>query len=193
MPGRQPIVVAPYDAELYGHWWYEGPEFLEALFRKLHVEQSQVLAATPWEYLERQPRLQVVEPSASSWGYQGYHEVWLNPSNDWVYRHLHKASDRMVELANANPDPGGALRRALDQAARELLLAQSSDWAFIMKTGTMVDYAVRRTREHIARFWRLERMAAQGRVEEPALAALEARDCVFPELDFRVYRSDHAF
>ncbi len=193
MPGRQPIVVAPYDAELYGHWWYEGPEFLEALFRKLHAEQSQVLAATPWEYLERQPRLQVVEPSASSWGYQGYHEVWLNPSNDWVYRHLHKASDRMVELANANPDPGGALRRALDQAARELLLAQSSDWAFIMKTGTMVDYAVRRTREHIARFWRLERMAAQGRVEEPALAALEARDCVFPELDFRVYRSDHAF
>jgi 1,4-alpha-glucan branching enzyme len=193
MPGRQPIVVAPYDAELYGHWWYEGPEFLEALFRKLHTEQNQVAVATPWEYLERQPRLQVVEPSASSWGYLGYHEVWLNPANDWIYRHLHKAADCMVELANANPHPPALGRRALNQAARELLLAQSSDWAFIMKTGTMVDYAVRRTREHIARFWGLKRMLSQGSVNQPYLAALEARDLVFPEMDFRVYRGDATF
>src|SRR5206468_5158172 len=143
-----PLSVAPYDAELFGHWWFEGPEFINLLLRKLHYDQQAVKTTTAREYLEQYPNSQVAEPVLSSWGYKGYCEVWLEGSNDWVYPHLHEGADRMVELAQANPSPSPLQRRALNQAARELLLAQSSDWAFIMKTGTMVEYANDRARVH---------------------------------------------
>ncbi|MFQ5599903.1 MAG: glycoside hydrolase family 57 protein, partial [Candidatus Krumholzibacteriia bacterium] len=133
--GKEPIVVSPYDAELFGHWWFEGPQFLDYLFRKIHFDQNALQTTTPYEYLQRHPRNQVATPSFSSWGYKGYAEVWLEGSNDWIYRHLDRAARTMAELASAHPDASGVLERALNQAARELLLAQSSDWAFIMKTG----------------------------------------------------------
>ena len=132
--GRPPLVVSPYDAELFGHWWFEGPDFLNFLFRKMHFDQDVVKPITPPEYLERFPDLQVAQPPMSTWGDKGYAEVWLNEGNDWIYRHLDKAAERMVELARRFQHPNDLERRALNQAARELLLAQSSDWAFIMKT-----------------------------------------------------------
>src|SRR5437867_2441585 len=133
MDGRPALIVAPYDAELFGHWWFEGPDWINYLLRKLHFDQNTVKAITVPEYLDQFPKLQVAQPTLSSWGYKGYNEVWLEGSNDWIYRHLHEGADRMVELAQANPNPSPLHRRALNQAARELLLAQSSDWAFIMK------------------------------------------------------------
>jgi 1,4-alpha-glucan branching enzyme len=185
--GIKPIIVSPYDAELFGHWWYEGPEWIEFLMRKLRFDQSTIQPITPSEYLERHPKLQVLEPSMSSWGWKGYNEVWLEGSNDWIYPHLHIMADRMVELANRAPDAQGLMRRALNQAARELLLAQSSDWAFIMKTGTMVEYALKRTKDHIGRFDRLYNDITVGRVNEQWLAEVESRDNIFPDVDYRSY------
>jgi 1,4-alpha-glucan branching enzyme len=184
---KKPIIVAPYDAELYGHWWYEGPMFLDFLFRKLHYDQKTVKPITPSEYLEKNPRNQVSTPTMSSWGYKGYCEHWLDGSNDWIYRHLHKASERMSELANSYPNASGLLRRALNQALRELLLAQSSDWAFIMKTGTVVQYAVKRTKDHILRFTRIYDDIKANRVDEGWLSDIEYKDNVFPEIDYRVH------
>ena len=185
---RQPIIVSPYDAELYGHWWYEGPEFLNFLFRKIHHDQNELDLCTPLEYLEKYPRNQVATPSFSSWGHKGYSEVWLEGSNDWVYRHLLKAAERMVELANTHRHEGDILKvRALNQCARELLLAQSSDWAFIMKTRTMVEYAVKRTKDHILRFTDLYFMLRENRVDAAALADMEWRDNPFADIDFRIY------
>ncbi|MEK7733728.1 MAG: 1,4-alpha-glucan branching protein domain-containing protein, partial [Planctomycetota bacterium] len=154
---RKPLIVAPYDAELFGNWWHEGPYWINFLFRKIAFDQKTIALITPMEYLERYPVNQVSTPSYSSWGYKGYNEYWLNEKNDWIYRHLHKAAERMVELAKAYPQTNGnvMLTRGLNQAARELLLAQSSDWAFIMKTGTMVEYAVKRTKEHLFNFNKL--------------------------------------
>jgi 1,4-alpha-glucan branching enzyme len=183
---RPPIVVSPYDAELFGHWWYEGPNFLDFLFRKIHFDQDTIEPITPMEYLERHPVNQAATPSFSSWGHKGYAEVWLEGSNDWIYRHLHAAADRMVELANRFPDERDNLKvRALTQAARELLLAQSSDWAFIMKTNTMVPYAERRTREHLLWFNDLYEMLMRGEIDESRLRTFEWRDSIFPELDYR--------
>lgn len=185
---RPPLVVSPYDAELYGHWWYEGPDFLNYLFRKIHYDQKVVDLITPSEYLERFPTNQVAVPSLSSWGYKGYCEVWLEGSNDWIYRHLHKAADRMVELANTRCNTKDQREsRALNQAARELLLAQSSDWAFIMKTRTMVDYANKRTKDHVMRFTDLYYMLRNGAIDENYLRDLEWKDNIFPSIDFRVY------
>src|SRR5262245_9534215 len=129
--GQPPIVVSPYDAELFGHWWFEGPDFLNFLFRKMHYDQDLVRPITAPEFLERHPECELTQPPFCTWGAKGYAEVWLNPGNDWIYPHLDMAAERMVELARRFADPDPRVRRALNQAARELLLAQASDWAFI--------------------------------------------------------------
>ncbi len=184
---RPPIVVSPYDAELYGHWWYEGPLFLNDLFRQLHFDQGVVEPVTPGDYLDRHPTNQVATPSLSSWGQKGYAEFWCNESNAWTYRHVHVAAERMVELARRAPAANGLERRTLNQAARELLLAQSSDWTFIMSTGTTVPYATRRFNEHIVRFTRLYESLKGGRVDEAYVAELEGKDNIFPQVDYRIY------
>jgi len=185
---RPPVIVSPYDAELFGHWWYEGPIFLGDLFRQMHHDQNRLEPITPGDYLERHPTNQRATPCPSSWGLKGFNEQWLNESNAWTWPHVHAAGERMVELAHrhaATDDP--LTRRALDQAARELMLAQSSDWAFIMATGTTVPYANRRFNEHIACFNRLHEQLAGGEVSEELVTDLEARHNIFPDLDFRVY------
>ncbi len=184
---RKPIIISPYDAELFGHWWFEGPQWLDYLIRKITFDQSVIKLITPGDYLEIYPKNQVSVPSQSSWGYRGYNEVWLEGSNDWIYRHLHKAADRMVELATLFPEAHGDLARALNQAAREVLLLQSSDWAFIMKTGTMVDYAVKRTKTHLNRFHKLYDQIKYNRIDPAYLNKLEGLDNLFPNIDYRIY------
>ncbi len=184
---RPPVIVAPYDAELYGHWWYEGPMFLDYLIRKIYFDSKTLELTTAPHYLSQQPHVQPAEPSFSSWGYKGYAEVWLEGSNDWIYRHLHAISAKMEELARRFEHPGHLERRALNQAAREVLLAESSDWAFIMKTGTMVPYAVFRTREHVLRFLRLYDQLLAGKIDEAQLHEIESRDNIFPDINYRAY------
>jgi 1,4-alpha-glucan branching enzyme len=187
MAGRPALIVAPYDAELFGHWWFEGPDWINFLLRKLHYDQQTVKTITVPEYLDRHPKLQVSQPNMSSWGYKGYCEVWLEGSNDWIYRHLHEDSDRMTELARQFPTPAPLQRRALNQAARELLLAQSSDWAFIMKTGTMVEYAKQRTLTHVLNFNHLYEQLRKNELDDGWLAEVERRHNLFPDIDYRVY------
>jgi 1,4-alpha-glucan branching enzyme len=184
---RQPIIVAPYDAELYGHWWYEGVDWLNFVIRKIACDQDTVRLTTPMEYLGMYPKNQMAYPSESSWGNKGYAEVWCNGTNDWIYRHLHEAAWRMTEAARKYPTPDDNLRRALNQMARELLLAQSSDWAFIMNSGTMVEYAVKRTKEHI---WRLNKLyddINNLRLDMGFLADIEYKDNIFPNIDYKIY------
>jgi len=187
MENRPALIVAPYDAELFGHWWFEGPDWINFLLRKIHWDQETVKTITVPEYLDQFPKLQVSKPSFSSWGYKGYAEVWLEGSNDWIYRHLHENSDRMVEMAQHYSNPSAVQRRALNQAARELLLAQSSDWAFIMKTGTMVEYARERTRVHVLNFNHLYDEIKSDRVDEGWLNEIERRHNLFPDIDYRIY------
>lgn len=189
---RQPIVVAPYDAELFGHWWYEGPTFLDMLLRKIFYDQDTLATITPSEYLELYSDYQVCELPMSSWGRGGYADVWLRGENDWVYPALHFAEQRMVELANQHPNADGVIRSALNQAGRELMLAQSSDWAFIMDSKTMVDYAAKRTKHHINRFFRLCNMLETNRLNVQWLQTLEEIDNLFPNMDYQVYQSHYS-
>ncbi len=183
--GRPPVIVAPYDAELFGHWWFEGPIFLEALFRAM--AGSEVPLTHGPDVLARDGALQTLEPAASSWGDKGYYEVWLNGTNDWIYRHQRVAEERMAELARREAK-SELERRALNQAAREILLLQSSDWAFIMDTGAVAPYAHKRFKEHTLRFTRLWDMIGRGAVDGEYLADCEGKDSIFQEIDYRVFR-----
>ncbi len=216
---KPPIVLCPYDAELYGHWWYEGPYWLYILFKKIYYDECNFELITPSEYMDKYPEIQQCQPCRSSWGANGYSEVWLNPSNDYAHKHLHTAGDRMCELAykfrysydtlnnldnqikelKKEKKPITSITssskyrntklqvRALNQAARELLLAQSSDWLFIITNNTMVDYAHRRIKDHIGRFTRLYNELNSGKIDRKFLSEIEEKDCVFPDIDYRIY------
>jgi 1,4-alpha-glucan branching enzyme len=185
---RPPIIVAPYDAELFGHWWYEGPEFLDFLARKLCNEQKILELITPGEYLHRHPTNQIATPGASSWGEEGYWRVWLNETNEWIYPHLQITQEWMTTLAQRYPSATGLKARALRQAARELLLAQASDWPFILRAGTSPDYARRRVKDHLLRFIALHEMLTTTAVDEKWLAEIESRDNLFPDVDWTYWK-----
>ncbi len=177
-----PIVLSPFDAELFGHWWFEGPEFLDLLLRKAAYDQQAFKLTTPTRYLADHQTLQMVAPSPSSWGNKGYWEVWLDQCNSWIYPHLHAAARRMTEMARKHAKTRSKYTiRMLRQMARELLLAQSSDWAFLMKTGTAKEYATKRTTDHVMRFTKLYEALAEDRKDEALLTACETRDNLFPQ------------
>jgi 1,4-alpha-glucan branching enzyme len=185
-----PVIVSPFDAELFGHWWFEGPEWLAAVLRGAASAPADIRIVTPGEYLREADTHQVIEPAASSWGDEGFNAVWLDPSNAWIYPELHAAEQKMVH--SARYFSGGASvteleERCLRQQARELLLAQSSDWAFLIRSGTAREYATCRTRGHLGRFHRLHAQLHSGKVETAFLENCEERDSILPCLNWRIY------
>ena len=183
-----PIITCPYDAELYGHWWYEGPYWLYVLFKKIYYDQCNFSLITPSEYIDKYPTMQISAPCISSWGANGYSEVWLNQNNDYIHKHLHVAADRMTELANQFPNEKNTLKRkVLNQCARELLLMQSSDWLFIITNGTMVDYAKKRIKDHVGRFTKLYYQIKENTIDKEFLEDISKKDNIFPDIDYMIY------
>lgn len=185
---REPYIICPYDAELFGHWWFEGIAWLEELFRLVDAEDCGFSLMTPGDYLGKYPSSQEGTPSFSSWGNKGYAEVWLDGKNDWIYRHIHKAVERMVELVDRYPDESGLKERVLNQAAREVLLSMSSDWPFIMKTGTAVPYAEKRIREHLHNFNAIYENLCRNTVDTEWLTRVEKKNTIFPDIDYRLFK-----
>lgn len=183
----RPLITAAYDAELFGHWWYEGPEWLRFVLRNLSLQKRPLRFITPSEFCAENRVLETVRPSASSWGKSGYSAVWLDPSNSWVYRHLKKASERMTELSRQHRKAEGLMERALNQALRELLIAQASDWPFMMKMGSAAQFAETKFREHISNFFMLCGGINLGKLQEATVESLEKKTCIFRDIDFRTY------
>ncbi len=185
------VIVSPYDAELFGHWWFEGPQWIYHVFKELAHRQDVVAAGTPSEYLEQFPIQQRSTPAASSWGKKGYNEHWVNPQTAWMWRPLHEAAARMRRAVQQHPGcvNGSLPDRALRQAGRELMLAQASDWPFIITNATTEEYARRRFQDHVQRcHYLLEGLESQ-QLDPDKLAALEHVDALFPQLDYRLFAS----
>jgi 1,4-alpha-glucan branching enzyme len=184
--GVAPVIVCPYDAELFGHWWFEGPQFLDFVARKAASEPA-LTWTTPAECLARPGAHQEGRPAFSTWGDGGYLDVWVNGSNDWLYGPLEAAERNMAEAAATWPRAEGLQRRALNQCARELLLAQASDWPFLMSAGTAADYARRRFNDLLGRFNALLGQLRRGAVSAPTVAEFESLDDAFPEVDYALF------
>jgi 1,4-alpha-glucan branching enzyme len=189
--GTRPLITAAYDAELFGHWWFEGPDWLNFLLRKGSQGQKPFRFINPPEYLSLGAKLDTAMPAASSWGEGGYSSTWVNDSNSWIYRHLTRGARLMGEIAARNYSQG-ALKRAADQASRELLLAQSSDWAFMMKTGNASEFARKKFIEHMNNFLGLHAEITSGKIRTKKLQALEQANNLFPDLDHRMFGKAHS-
>jgi 1,4-alpha-glucan branching enzyme len=181
--GRAPVIVAPYDAELFGHWWFEGPEFLDLVVRK-SCAQSAYRLSTPSDVLESGLEFQIGMPAASSWGAYGHSHTWLNSDNEWIWPHVHHAAREMSRIAREHASAEGLVLRGLNQLARDLLLASASDWPFMISMGTTVAYAESRVRRHINRFTQLLEQIENRAIDEDWLSTLEASDNIFPYLDY---------
>ena len=180
-------ILSPYDAELFGHWWFEGPIFLESVLR--NAANSKLQLITPARYLQQNRPLQQLDASTSSWGNNGYFETWLNGSNDWIYQELRVAEKQMQQVCRNFTDspPKSKTAKALSQAGRELLLAQSSDWAFILTTDTTTEYATRRVKEHLRNFHKICTMIENDNIDSAYIQSLFITNNIFPNLDYHIF------
>lgn len=177
-----PVITAPYDAELFGHWWFEGPMFIEALMKAMDGHDGLEMV-TPSDVLDKFPEGHTALPAASTWGARGYHDVWLNDTTAWMYPHLYRAAERAAKLDGlANDALAPEMKnRLLVQARRELMLAQSSDWPFMLNAGSHLEYAEKRVRDHLSRFYWLSDALERGVVDEKKLKAIESADNIFDQ------------
>ncbi len=185
--GSRAISFGAFKAELFGQFWYEGPAFLEAVFRQAPAF-PELRFALPQDLVEDVKKIQCGEPEFSTWGENGYAEKWLDASNDWLYRHILGSVARMIELAERFPDDGGLKERALNQAVRELLLAQSSDWAAAMKDRQAPEYAKRRLEESVMNFNHIYESLGGNYISTEWLTTLEKRHNLFQGINYRIFR-----
>ena len=178
-PDTAPIVVAACDVDGLGPNAGVVLDRLERLCRSLATDESSVRAVTLASVVEQRPVAQRAMPSPSAARPEGSWEAWLAPENAWMRRHAHHASCEMTDLARGRPRAAGLVRRALDQAARELLLLEASDWSFGDGPG--------RFRAHLSRFRRLGEMIRADVIDEVWLSDLARRDAIFPEMDYHLY------
>jgi 1,4-alpha-glucan branching enzyme len=183
---RGGVIVAPFDTELFGHWWFEGPEWLTAVYRSLARDERGVRPVTASRHLAEHPASQPIAMPPGSWGAHGDFSMWIGESTVWTWERLWALEQSFwdaVPTALERP----AARPVLAQAAREMLLAQASDWQFIISTGAAADYAERRFRLHCDDAETLLtalRPGAEGRLPDAQASAeeLRRRDDVFPDI-----------
>ena len=182
------IISANYDTELFGHWWFEGVAWLEAVIRRLAVSEV-VALTTATKYVEEYPPETAIELPAGSWGAGGDHSVWDNEDTRWMWPIIHECEARMLRAVENQHEPSPLETETLNQAARELLLLQASDWPFLVTTGQAREYAIDRFKQHVERFERLLENLGNTAVKRDLLDETWEADKVFPGIDFRWYES----
>jgi len=192
---RPGVICANYDTELFGHWWFEGVSWLKEVLRKLAASETvELTGASDW--IAQHPPEDVLAIPESSWGRNGTHETWLNEETEWMWTLIHAAEnrlERLVELSNGIDDPDWQL--VLEQATREALLLESSDWPFLVTTVQAADYATERFNSHVARFNELADYLEQSggtpaQLDPEALVKATEYfqlDNLFPEIDYSVF------
>lgn len=188
--GRAGVCVAPFDAELFGHWWFEGPRFLRAVIDGL-AGDPEVELLTAEGALDCHPPDKVARMPEGSWGENGNHSVWINDRSRWMWEVEYRAENRMAELARELPwRANKAVEALLRSAGRELLLLQASDWPFVVHSGGAVDYGIQRFGGHATRFDRVCNVATElakgnepGPLARVQVAEADMHDDVFSEIE----------
>ena len=194
--GQKGIVCAPYDAELFGHWWFEGTRFLKLVLQNI-ADDPEIELTTCSKFLDESKPNKVISIPEGSWGEGGYHYIWLNKWTEWTWKHIYEDELWMYRLAERLKDTkDDNLNKILKQLARELLLLEASDWQFLISTWSARDYAELRLSEHHNNFVRLasmaERYASKGKIDEgdwTFLGDCEKRDKVFQDLEIEWWAS----
>lgn len=185
--GEEGHIVVPFDTELFGHWWFEGVEWVKQVIRKMAMG-SGIRRETVGEHMAVSPPSYAFQLPESTWGAGGHYHVWLNPDVEFMWPIIHRCESRMEELVASVPTPATQLqKRALDQAARELLLLEGSDWPFLVTTGQAKAYAIERFNTHVERFDALADAIMTGALSEELVSKVESIDNAFADVDYRLF------
>ncbi len=185
--GRPGLVASNYDTELFGHWWFEGVNWLSQVLTYF-ANAGDIELVTASEYLAANPPTETLALPESSWGAGGKHFTWDNHETHWMWEPIHQAEGQMEDLATRFVQPTPEEQRVLNQAARELLLLQSSDWPFLVTTGQAREYAIQRFNQHLERFQTLADSLFNGTPNVDAAEQFYAIDSLFPDIDYRWFK-----
>lgn len=199
---RPPVLSALFDAELFGHWWFEGPGWLEQVARIVAKDEFPIAFTTASEYLDAEPAEGALALPEGSWGKNGNNEVWLNPHTAWTWSHIYAAEERVQQVATeakrrcdrpasaAERNAAPLANRIAKQMCRELLLLESSDWQFLITTQAARNYAEDRFLTHLDQFREVDRgwqeFVATGNLtpdRDQLLSVIEQRDPLFADID----------
>ncbi len=187
--GKQGFIASAYDTELFGHWWFEGVDWLKRVLTLL-AEHEEIELTTASEWLEAHPPDKVIDLPESSWGHTGTHITWINPETTWMWSAVYAAERRMEGLVDRYPSAYDGTWEALNQAARELVLLEASDWEFLYTTGQARQYSTDQFSEHVERFNTLAG-ALESQADNNSLLQLareyNQRDNLFPDIDYRLF------
>ncbi|MBN1119834.1 MAG: DUF1957 domain-containing protein [Anaerolineae bacterium] len=186
--GNYGLIAANYDTELFGHWWFEGIGWIKEVLRQLADDEA-VELVTASNFVERHKPVEVLHIPESSWGMGGNHWTWDNHDTHWMWGPIHSGEERMEKLADKYTDPTVDEEATLNQAARELLLLESSDWPFLVTTGQAREYAIRRFTRHVERFEALATSLERGQPNRQLADELYEVDKVFQDIDYRWFKS----
>ncbi len=186
--GKDPLFTLCFDAELFGHWWYEGLKWLETILVEQNSECASITLINPRDFIKQEGKgFQKIKPCLSSWSEGGYSKIWLDGSNNWIYRHTHKAIERMVELSDRFPNQQSLKKRFLDQAAREVLLSMACDWPYMIYNDTNSQFAKNQLVSHLANFNVVYSNMCKNAVNTEWLVKSESRDNIFPDIDYNIF------
>lgn len=180
------VITMPFDTEFFGHGWFEGVQWLEEVFRQ-SANHPDFVWSTPVEDIANNPQSDVFSPVFSSWGNKGFSEVWFHEKNDWVYRPIFQAVEMMKDFVTRFPDETGLKEEILNQAMREVLLMQASDWPFILYNATDVTYADSCIKSHIENFKRIYLNLCSTEIDNKWVINLCRKNNLFPDIDYRTY------
>ncbi|HEY9787619.1 MAG TPA: 1,4-alpha-glucan branching protein domain-containing protein [Candidatus Obscuribacterales bacterium] len=182
------LIMVSFDTELFGHWWFEGVTWIKEVIKKLRTYTA-VTMRTGSEYLDAFPPTKAIELPESSWGSGGHWQVWYNNDTEWMWPIIHESEHMMEKLAaDQQRYSSDIAKRALKQAARELLLLESSDWPFLVTTGQAKQYAIERFNTHKDRFKQLCNMIQSNSIDERTLSEIESIDNCFPDINPSLFR-----
>jgi len=182
--GKYGLVLSSYNTELFGHWWFEGVNWLGSVLRHL-ARDPNVELTTASRHIVQHPPEEVLSLSEGSWGVGGTHFTWDNNETHWMWQPIHEAEGRMESLATGMTQPTADEAAILKQAARELLLLQSSDWSFLITSGQAREYAIQRFNQHLERFEKLADSLEQGNPRRDLADEYWELDKIFPDIDYR--------
>ncbi len=192
--GKYGAVVACFDAELFGHWWYEGPRFLRDLLMSMNAD-PEIDVSTVEEFVRNNPSDKVVSLPEGSWGEKGDHRVWTNEQVNWMWDIEYRCEASFGKATcTLKWRDNEKVRQLLEKAGRELLLMQASDWPFVIRRGQAVDYGIKRFMQHVARFECLLEIAERvddneaylgqlNEVERHEVLDADIHDVIFPTID----------
>ncbi len=197
--GRFGVVCANFDAELFGHWWFEGPQFIRDVILELNKDEN-IDLLTAEQFLHHHPPDKTVSLPEGSWGEEGDHRVWTNDKINWMWDIEYRCEATFGRATCDLPwQTTPQVQDLLKKAGRELLLLQASDWQFIITRGQAIDYGIKRFMLHVSRFETLvdlaEKVAADsaylGKLTEVELLEIkdaEMHDIIFPDIDLNWWR-----